>query len=200
MKFTILKLSVVSLLMTVSLSFCGKITNDENSDDDNLKMVSIKIECSQTGAVDFNIVSFALPGIVEVRCTEHPPQLGFGTPEGLSPHVWAIALVMAEGSDVTQLAPTITLVPGATITWIHTKNDKEQVISKQVNYTGIADVGVADFSKQVDYVVIAPDGSTVIYMFLASAIGDPVQYIDGVDDDGEPNIIIIYPDDPRYPY
>ena len=56
---------------------------------------------------------------------------------------------MAEGTDVTSLAPVITLAPGANIT---------------------PESGVAqDFSQQVAYTVTAEDGATVTYLVLAYA-------------------------------
>jgi len=117
--------------------------------------------------IDSNIISFAVPYLVHTLANEHPSQPGYGSPEGLSPHIWTIGLFMAKGTDVTKLSPIITLATGATITLISTSND--QVPAKQVDYTGIADVGEHNFRHQVDFTVIAPDGSTVTYKFLASA-------------------------------
>jgi hypothetical protein len=111
-------------------------------------------------AIDDNIVSFAVPYLVGSQAIEHP---GY--------NLWAILLIMAEGSDVTSLAPIITLAPGATITLIEDRTEKE-VLAKQVDYTGIAEVGIYNFRHQIDFTVIVPDGSTVTYMCLAVAIGD----------------------------
>ena len=54
---------------------------------------------------------------------------------------------MAEGTDVTSLAPIISLAPGVTITSQH--------------------AGEQDFSQQIEYTVIGEDGSTVSYLFSA---------------------------------
>jgi len=119
-------------------------------------------------AIDRNIISFAVPNLIGTIVYESPPIPGYG-PDGYSPHLWVSTLIMAEGTDVTKLAPIITLASGATITWIHTSN--LLVPSQKVDYTGIVKVGVHDFSHQVDFVVIAPDGSTVTYVFVAAATG-----------------------------
>ena len=121
-------------------------------------------------AIDNNIISFAVPYLVHTRVAEYPLQPNYGSPEGFSPHFWTISLTFAKGIDVTKLPPIITLAPGAIITEIYTGDPPR--FPKQVYYTDIANVGVLDFSKQVDLVVIAPDGSTVNYKFLATAIGD----------------------------
>jgi hypothetical protein len=75
---------------------------------------------------------------------------------------------MAKGIDCTKLAPIITLAPGVSI-----KNIQyfigEQFFSKQVDYTGIAEVGVYDFTRQVSFVLIAWDGSKVTYHFGSHA-------------------------------
>ena len=44
--------------------------------------------------------------------------------------------------------------------------------SKDVEFTGIAEVGEYSFKNQVGFTVITPDGSTIYYIFLAIAIGD----------------------------
>jgi len=102
---------------------------------------------SSAFAIDKNIISFEVANLVDKVITEHPSQNNYRTPEGISPHFWTIKLIMAEGTDVTSLSPTITLAPGASITSRH--------------------AAIQDFSKQVDYTVIAEDGSTVTYTFLA---------------------------------
>ena len=126
---------------------------------------------SSSFAIDRNIVSFAVPYLVGTTASEHPSTPGWGSPEGFSPHFWTLVLVFTKGTDVRKLAPTITLAPGATITEIH-HTIGLTVLFDKVNYTGIAEVGMKDFSKQVDFVIVAPDGSTVKYKFLAVAIGD----------------------------
>jgi hypothetical protein len=174
MKRMIFKVAAIVLV----LAGCFSCTKNENTDDDNI--VSIKIQCNFTDAVDPNIVSFALPCIVEATCTEHLPYPDYGgLPEVWSPHFWTIRLVMAKGTDRTKLAPIITLASGATIT--------------PVSGT------IHDFTNPVEWTLIAPDGSTVSYQASVLVIGDPYQYIDGVDDAGEPIIRIIYPDNPLYP-
>jgi hypothetical protein len=57
---------------------------------------------------------------------------------------------------------------------------------------------VRGFQRLIDWKLIAPDGSTVNYHASVFIIGDPIYYIE-YDDDENPNTIIIYPDDPRYP-
>ena len=120
--------------------------------------------------IDNNIISFAVPYLVGTVVFEYIPISGWGSPEGLSPYFFTVTLIMAKGTDVSKLSPIVTLAPGATITLIETSN--EQVPSNQVDYTGITNVGEYNFRHQVDFTVIAPDGSTVKYKFLAVAIGD----------------------------
>ncbi len=168
---------MVAILLLLTGGFA--CTNDGNTDADS--MVSIKIQCNNTDAVDPNIVSFALPSIVDVVCCEHLPYPNYGgIPEAWSPHLWTIYLVMSKGTDRTKLVPIITLAPGATIT--------------PVSGT------VRDFTNPVEWTLTATDGSTVNYQATVFVIGDPYQYTEYDDDDGNQTIIIIYPDDPRYPY
>ena len=75
---------------------------------------------------------------------------------------------MAKGTDITKLAPVVTLVSGATIAVI----EGIDYPSKDVEFTGIAEVGEYSFKNQIDFIVITPDGKTVKYKFLANAIGD----------------------------
>jgi len=173
MKTRMFKFSAIVLILAGGFS----CKNGENSDDDN--MISIKIQCHFTDAVDPNIVSFALPGIVKATCVELLPYPDYGGegPNVWSPHWWTIHLVMSKGTDRTKLAPVITLAPGAAIT----------------PKSG----AVHDFTNPVEWTLIAPDGSTVNYQASVFVIGDPVQMWD-IDDDGNPIILIIYPDDPRY--
>ena len=122
--------------------------------------------------IDDNIISFAVPYLVGTRVIEHPSEPGWGSPEGYSPHIWTVTLIMAKGTDITKLAPVVTLALGATITVIeYFTTDDWQYSSKQVDYTGIAEIGMYNFKRQVDLTVITLDGSTVIYSFLAAAIG-----------------------------
>ena len=124
-------------------------------------------------AIDSNIKSFAVPYLVGTTATEHLPTPYCGSTDRFIPHFWTIFLALAKGSDVTKLAPTITLAPGVTILRIE-HIIESQYVSKYVDYTGIAEVGAIDFSKQVDITIKAPDGSHVIYKFLAIAIGDVI--------------------------
>ena len=126
---------------------------------------------SSSLAIDSIVTSFAVPYLVGTFVFEHLPEPNYGGPNAFSPHSWSIALFMAPGIDVTKLAPVITLVPGATITRIDTGN--EHVPSKEVNYTGIAKVGVYNFRYLVAFTIIAPNGSTVEYVFTAAPIDDP---------------------------
>ena len=167
------------LLTSVSFS----CTKDKNSEDDN--MVSIKIQCDTTGVLDPYIVSFELPGIVEAHCIEYLPYPNYGGfPNAWSPHEWTIRLIMAEGTDRTKLAPIIALAPGATIT----------------PESGT----VRDLTEGGEWILTpppyAPESRIIYTVHPVIVIGDPVQIIDGVDEDGKPNYITIYPDDPRYPY
>ena len=148
--------------------------------DDN--RVSIIIQCAVTGAVDSNMVSFSIPGIVDLHCLEYLPHPNYadGGPNSWSPHEWAIHLVMAKGTDRTKLDPVITLSPGSTIT--------------PVSGT------VHDFTNPVKWTLIESGGTAVSYtVYPVFVIGDPWRIID-YDDDGNQTIVIIYPDDPRYPY
>ena len=130
-------------------------------DTDEANMVPIKIQCDITGAVDPNIVSFSLPGIIFASCFERLPEPNYGgVPEAWSPHSWSIILGMTKGTDCTKLASIITMAPNATI---YSKHADKQ-----------------DFSEGVEYHVIYKDGSipnhynTVIYRFLAFAV--PADY------------------------
>ena len=102
-----------------------------------------------------------------------------GFPESWIPNYWFIDLFMAEGTDRTKFDPIITLAPGASITLVWS--------------------AVRGFDRIFDWKLIAPDGSTVYYSVRVFFIGDPVNMTE-YDEDGNPNSIIIYPDDPRYPF
>ena len=143
-------------------------------DKDEANMVAIKLKCKGSGAVDPNFVSFALPGIFIASTYEYLPYPGYvGNPGIWDLPFWSTILGMAKGTDCTKLAPIITLAPGAKITWIHQHTGVgENFVSKKVDYTGIAKIGVYDFTKKVYLEIITPNGSTVTYHFIAQAFGD----------------------------
>ncbi|MDR2969824.1 MAG: hypothetical protein LBV32_09525 [Tannerellaceae bacterium] len=174
MKTNILKVAAIMIMLAGEFA----CTNNEDTDENN--MVSIKIQCNSTNVVDPNIASFALPGIVDAVCTEHLPYPNYGgIPEAWSPHLWTIYLVLSKGTDRTKLAPIITLAPNVKITPV----------------SGM----VCDFTNPVEWILIAPDGSTVNYQATVFVIGDPYRHIE-YDNDGNQIITVIYPDDPHYPY
>jgi len=128
--------------------------------------------------IDNNIVSFAVPYLVGTWVIEYPSEpddLGMG---GYTPHLWSIWLIMAKGTDVTKLAPVVTLAPGATIKRIEWSisnkfpSKPDDYVAIDDDYTGIADVGVINFKYQVDFTVRTPGSSNVIYKCVAIAIGD----------------------------
>jgi len=125
--------------------------------------------------IDNNIISFAVPYLVGTWVNEYPPEPGWG-PDGFSPHMWTITLVMVKGIDVSKIAPVITLAPGATIIRIehseHFPPKPDDYGTLDVDYTGIAEIGEYNFKCQIDFTVRALDGSIVKYKFLAVAIGD----------------------------
>jgi hypothetical protein len=150
------------LVALIALLTAGGFSCTKGSADDN--MVSIKIQ-NFRNEVDPYVVSFALPGIVDARCFNAIPYPNYvGFPESWNPNDWSINLVMAKGTDRTKLAPIITLAPGATIT----------------PKSGT----VLDFSKNIEWTLTAPDGSTVkYYMTSVFVIGDR--------DDANMNTLII---------
>ena len=146
-------------------------------DSDEANMVSIKIHDRNTNAVDPNIVSLALPGIVFATSFEHLPYPNYGGVEGLwSARVWSTGLAMAKGTDCSKLAPIFNLAPGVRITDIY-YSIGDQYFSEQVDYTGIAEVGVYDFTDQVEFKLIGIDGVTVFYHFLAFDMGGLSPYV-----------------------
>ena len=154
MKSQIIKPIAILALLTVLIS----CTDDRRSDCDCPEGTIQSInpgEKSSSFAIDNNIISFAVPYLVCTSAHEYPPQSNPETPNIFSPHVWMISLLFAKGTDITKLAPVITLTPGATITSI------ESIIGD-----------VQNFSRPVWYIVIATDGSTVTYKFVARAIDD----------------------------
>jgi len=151
--------------------YLGSVFVIDDTDEDN--MVSIKIRCRHTGAVDPNIVSWALPGIFVAPISEQPRYPDYGGIPGLwSPHLWTITLGMAKGTDCTKLAPIITLAPGAKITRICLRASfpGETDVSIYVDYDGIAKIDEYDFTKQIDIDIIAADGSQIRYMCQAHSI------------------------------
>ena len=74
---------------------------------------------------------------------------------------------MAKKTDITKLAPVVTLAPGVTLVKIEGTDYRSQY----VDYTGIAEIGEYSFKNQLDFIVITPDGKTVKYKFLAVVIG-----------------------------
>jgi len=183
MKLQIFKLIALIALLVVWFS-CTKDEDDPNGfqwDDSKQQEEFRPVNQGKQSSyfkIDNNIISFSVPYLVGTAVFEYPPQPGWGSPEGFSPHIWSIWLIMAKGTDVTKLAPVITLAPGATITQI------EWIINNEVpprpdyyntidvDYTGIVEVCVINFKYQVDFTVRAPDGSIVKYKFGAIAIGD----------------------------
>ena len=170
MKLQMFKLIVFFIICMGSFS-CTKNLNDlqeykfqwdGSSQQEKFRPLNPDTE-SSSFAIDNNILSFMVPYLVGTIVYEYPHNL------------WSIALVLANGADVTHLSPVITLAPDMTITCIqHTIGG--QNMTEQVNYSGIAEVDSLDFSKQVNFIVIAPDGSTVTYLFLAVAIDDVLHY------------------------
>ena len=148
---------------------------------------------SSSFSIDNNFISISVPYLVSTEVTENPPRKTEGNPFGLTPHVWTILLVFAEGTDVTKLSLNFTLESGVIISSIKTATDTTtpvvlydfskvygnydytKMIAGEYNFSKILG-DVFDFTKQVNFVVIAPDGSTVTYLFLAYAIGDKLPY------------------------
>ena len=156
---------------TTAKYYIASIFVEGDTDEEN--MVSIKIQDTNTGAVDPYIVSLVLPGIVQTVITEYLPQPNYGgIPEAWSPHEWSITFLMAKGTDCTKLAPIINLAPGAVIFQTREIIDG-QLFPKTVNYTGNAFYGEYDFSQRIIFDLITPDGSTVTYGIVALAFGVP---------------------------
>jgi hypothetical protein len=88
------------------------------------------------------ILSFEHEKLIEIKSTHY-------TEYKFSDYfiVTALRLVWAEGTDLTSLAPNITVSPGATL----------------IPKSGVS----LDFSTQVQYVVTAEDGTTIYYEFLS---------------------------------
>ena len=137
MKSQILKLTTLIVLLTAG-GFSSTAQNNESL-----------VPSSTAFAIDKNIISVEISNLVDTHMLEHAPypDYGGGGPNVWSPHFWTIKMFMAEGIDVTSLAPIINLAPGAAITSQHAR--------------------VQDFSQPVEYTVICEDGSTVTYFFSA---------------------------------
>ena len=146
MKIQILKLIALIALLTAGGFSCEDDRSSFHDDKFQLKNPGKK---TSSFSIDSNIISFAVPYIAHIRLHEHLPEPNYGGPNAWGPHFWTITLFMTKGTDVSKLAPIITLAPGASIT----------------PTSGT----VHDFSKQVSWTVIAPDGSTVNYYSLATA-------------------------------
>ena len=122
-------------------------------------------------AIDGNIISFSVPYLVGTVVSEDYLIPDDGDPNALI-HNRIIVLIMAKGTNVTTLAPIITLAPCATITWIYYRTIDGQDVFNQVDYTGIAEVGTQNFRTPVQYKVITSDSSVTKYSFRANAVGD----------------------------
>jgi len=168
MKSQTIKLVAFLTLLAVSIS----CTDDRSDCDCGCPEGAIEVtnsgKTSSFFTIDDNIISFALPHVLCIFIHETPSIPTDGGPNAVSPHYWTITPLMPERTDFTKLAPIITLAPGAKINSIYTNAQG----FKYVDYTGIAKIGATDFSKQVDIQVIAPDGSTVTYTFIARLRND----------------------------
>ena len=143
-----MKSQIFKLIAFIALLTIGGFSSTAQNNGSALSSINNPVSSSTAFTIDKNIISFAVDKLVDKIIYEHAPYPNYGGfPEAWSPHEWSITLIMAEGTDVTSLAPIITLSPCATIT------------SKHAN--------VQDFSQQVVYTVICDDGSTVTYSFLA---------------------------------
>ena len=171
-------------LLIIGLFSCTKDDDDPNGFqwDDSLQGEEYRpINAGKKSSyfkIDDKIISFAVPYLVGTLVVEYPPEpddLGLG---GYTPHLWSIWLIMAKGTDVTKLAPVVTLAPGATIKRIEWSisnkfpSKPDDYVAIDDDYTGIADVGVINFKYQVDFTVRTPGSSNVIYKCVAIAIGD----------------------------
>jgi len=121
------------------------------------------IKKSSAFAIDKNIISFEVGNLVDKRICEYPSEPGYGGPNSFSPHFWTISLIMTEGTDITSLAPIITMASGVKIVSIETSTPGVSISPEHS--------GALDFSHQVEYTVIEEDGSIVRYIFLANADG-----------------------------
>jgi hypothetical protein len=143
-----MKSQILKLIVIIALSAAGCFASLAQNNGSTLSSANHPVSSSTTFAIDKNIISVEISNLIDSHILEYAPYPNYGgSPEAWSPHFWTITLIMAAGTDVTSLAPIITLAPGATITSKHAR--------------------VQDFSQQVEYTVICEDGSTVTYLFLA---------------------------------
>ena len=172
MKLHTFKLVVLIALLMGWFS-CSKDKDDPNGfqwDDskqqEEYRPINLGKE-SSSFKIDENIISFAVPYLVGTWVNEYPSTPSSGYPDGYRPHIYTIKLIMAKGTDITKLAPVVTLAPSVTLAVIEGIDYPWQY----VDYTGIAEVGEYSFKNQIDFTVATHDGNTVIYKFLANVIG-----------------------------
>ena len=143
-----MKSPILKIIALIALLTAGGFTSMAQNNGSAFSSANNPVSSSTAFAIDKNIISVEISDLVDVHITEFAPYSGYGgIPEAWSPHEWRIRMIMAEGTDITSLAPIITLAPGATITSKH--------------------ADVQDFSQMVEYTVICEDGSTVAYLFSA---------------------------------
>jgi len=141
-----MKLQTIKLLVLIALLMTGSFSSKAQNEESNLSLYNDSVSSSTTFAIDKNIISFEIPNLVDKNIIEFAPYPNYGgDPNVWSPHIWSITLIMAEGTDITSLAPIITLAPGVTLTSKHT--------------------GVQDFSRHVEYTIISEDGSRHLFVF-----------------------------------
>ena len=146
-----MKSHILKVIALITLFTAGGFSSLAQNNGSALSSANNPVSPSTAFAVDKNIISVEISDLVDKIIYEYAsyPDYAGGGPNAWSPHFWTIKLIMAEGTDITSLAPIITLAPGATITSKH--------------------ADVQDFSQQVEYTVICEDGSTVAYFFSAYA-------------------------------
>ena len=143
-----MKSPILKLVALIALLTAGGFSSMAQNNGSALSSANNPASSSTAFAVDKNIISVEISNLVDAYILEYEPYSGYGGfPEAWSPHFWTIKMFMAEGTDVTSLAPIINLAPGATIKSKH--------------------ADVQDFSQPVEYTVICEDGSTVTYFFSA---------------------------------
>ena len=147
---------------------------DESKQTEGFRPINAGTESAEF-AIDSIITSVAVPNVIYTILKEYPPRPGYGGPNAFSPHEWSIRMIMPEGVDVTKLAPTVTLAPGATIIEMgYSYDGKNNYFSKQVNYTGTVKLPEYSYKYSAFFEVITPKGESVTYGFNAIAIGDLV--------------------------
>jgi len=128
-----MKLQFLKFIALIALFTAGGFSSLAQNNGSTLSSDNNPFSSATAFAIDKNIISVEISNLVDAQTLEFAPYSNYGgIPELWSPHYWIITLIMAEGTDVTSLAPIITLAPGATITSQH--------------------AGVQDFSQQVEYV------------------------------------------------